>query len=116
MKEHKFKTFPKTEDELWDECIRMHSDIFKDGRFNLTKDEWLKREGYSPDIFKDCFFCQYQQNNPVKDNGSGLCTGCPGNLVDPRFGCMNTAYNYSHYDGKFVDKLKELNKIRKAKL
>jgi hypothetical protein len=117
MAEQKYKPFPETEDELWSECIRMHTDICqakKDiGYFCLSKFNWLKEHNYN--IYKiahACFFCQ-SCRIPESESYCN-CSMCPGRKVDPDFDCMNPEYDYSKYDFKFVNKLIELNTKRKA--
>ena len=102
--------FPKTEDELWSECIRIHSDIVRcrEEGFKISKFEWLRFNGYAEgSIRNNCFFCQ---------SCKYYCPKCPAALVETDFNCMDNSYGYAYYDGKFVTKLKELNKIRKATL
>lgn len=114
MADKSFKPFPETEDEIWSECIRMHEDICLSTEYIFTKFHWLEAENYEECTIKHgCFFCEQAERTNHKH---ASCHTCPAVLVDPTFNCMCEDYDYSYYDGKFVTKLKELNKIRKAKL
>ena len=111
MKDKIYKAFPETEDEIWDECIRMHTDICEDQKKcgDLYKYTWLQINDYKCEsIDHHCFFCE------VVKRISNACEDCPGRKVALNFYCMNPSYDYARYDFKFVNELKRLNKIRKG--
>jgi len=113
----KFKPFPDTEDLLWTECIRMNHDLCelkrKNGLISETKKDWLKANGYDWRSIKyQCFFCQ-QAKIDTDDFRGCICNQCPAVKVDQKFSCMALNYHFALDDGKFVNKLKELNQIRK---
>ena len=106
-----------TLNQAWTQCLRMWKWIDKQFEessgvtVSALKCRWLKENGYADEcIVNDCFFCDYDV-----ENGNGLCSLCPGELVNKRFNCENVTYDWYSKPRKFYKKLLELNKKRKAK-
>ncbi len=99
---------------VWKLCIEMWDWIaeqtnakaaYPDGRLkdigNL-KTEWADDHGYK--LQATCFFCDYA----IKRGGG--CKSCPGQSIEPRFGCGNKGYDYKMAPLKFHAKLHRMYK------
>ena len=111
-----------TLEKTWKECLRMWKWIagVKSGEFDyseveglsalLLKTIWLTANGYGPvDIFNDCFFCDYANNNGTIRVEH--CEGCPGGH---EFDCLKDP-NYGMDPVGFYNKLVKINKERLSK-
>lgn len=103
--------------KTWTLCLRMWKWIAEQIKENPTlpvnnlKWQWLERNGFNPlEIFERCFFCQYA----ILHNGCMNCD-CPGKLVDMKFSCIDTRYDYEDEPIKFYQKLLSLNRKRLLK-
>ena len=105
-----------TLNETWIECLKMWKWIAgqkRKGDINSVcslKRQWLKNNGYCADsVSGNCFFCEY-----ANERGQ-LCVLCPGKIIDRKFSCSNSDYDYFYRPADFYKKLKRLNKIRLKK-
>lgn len=108
-----------TLNETWVLCLRMWKWIAGQKRKGnikcvpILKEQWLKEHGFGrKKIRADCFFCEYAfQHREAFDT----CKSCPGQIINPRFACGNTTYDYQLKPIAFYKKLVSLNKKRKKK-
>ena len=105
-----------TLNQAWRLCLKQWKWIVKQIKAGDThcvailKRQWTTANGYDKDeIESECFFCEYCR---FRNRG---CGHCPGKLVNKRFNCANTTYEYDVKPLKFYAKLLELDKKRKAK-
>ena len=97
-----------TLDQTWKKCIAMWVKIVK----NLDKGTVyeLKQKYVDDGTLCNCYFCQYNV-----DHGGieGRCDECPGRLVKKGFNCAKGTYSYQTKPKKFLEKLLELDEIRR---
>lgn len=110
-----------TLEQTWKYCLQMWKWIAEQRKGNPTQNivflkwEWLKKHAYYS-VMNDCFFCEYNSRHKTKDTKPRKgCPRCPAFLVDSRFNCMDTPYDYAKHPIEFYQKLVKLNKKRKAK-
>ena len=110
-----------TLDQTWEQCLAMWKWISrqclgKSWQWCTTnvarlKREWLEAHGIlSGEIDHNCFFCEYDLKR------RDMCANCPAQRVDDSFRCNKKAYSHERRPRLFYAKLKELNKIRLAKV
>ena len=98
---------------VWENCLKLWDFIFdQPGCVCENKSAWMVENGFE-DIRNDCFFCQYAQDEYLKPENSGfMCDFCPAVLVDPKFDCTISGYNYRTNSKEFRRRLHQLNKKR----
>ena len=105
-----------TLDMAWDLCLEQWDWIKaeKEAGSLLSveglKRQWCEENGFE-DIYYNCFFCEYANQQPRIDFDSPRCDNCPGCLVDPEFDC-NKEYHYEYNPLAFHAELVRLNNIR----
>jgi hypothetical protein len=110
-------------EKTWIECLKMWKwiveQIKKDPNIGVItlKSEWLVKNKYKG-LEGNCFFCDYDQST-IDSNGGiyniKICKYCPGRLVNRKFNCEYTSYDWYDKPIAFYKKLLELNRIRKSK-
>ena len=74
--------------------------------------ETLKHDYVGGDMHNACYFCEYAAQ--VDKDSLVRCCYCPGQLVQKSFRCDSPEYNYIDDPVKFLEKVQQLNEIRKA--
>lgn len=102
-----------TLNKTWKECLRMWkwiaSQLKDEEELDEQKTEWLLANEYNPTkIDLQCFFCQYD----IGQLDTGVCSSCPGKLVDGEFDCTGVPYSFGAHPKAFYRKLVELDKKR----
>ena len=105
-----------TLNKAWELCMSQWRWIVKmiragDDRYvGELKIAWLEKHKYENDeIDGNCFFCHYNRQGGVDDEG---CVSCPGVIVDKAFSCDDDDYDYLYEPIKFYNKLRSLNRKR----
>ncbi len=110
-----------TLNETWRLCLKMWRWIAKQVKEGTKKStdklklEWLKNNWAGKKLYGSCFFCEYLEKHPKAGNACPSCPSCPAVMIDPKFSCMGTAYDYEGYPIKFYNKLVSLNRKRNKK-
>ena len=119
-------------DNTWKFCIEMYTDIvaklpanfddLPDQRYadNKTKskklvivelkDAWMEANFPEAYIKENCFFCEYGN---IHSGAYSCCTVCPGKMVDKSFSCTDLSCLYYKEPRKFLEKILELDEIRR---
>ncbi|HUV72296.1 MAG TPA: hypothetical protein VMW25_04750 [Clostridia bacterium] len=106
-----------TLDMAWDLCLEQWDWVKAEKEANpklsasTLKGQWCEENGFE-DIYYNCFFCEYANQQPRIDFDSPRCDNCPGCLVDPEFDCNKEKYYYCRKPLEFRAELVRLNKIR----
>jgi len=95
----------KAQIEAWPKLSKaLTSDVDIEG----LKDQWCRENGFE-DIWVNCFFCEYADQQQL---GGRDCDKCPGRLVDPKFHCEQSEYHFGLNPLAFHAELVRLNNIR----
>lgn len=100
-------------DKVWKLCLWMWDGIFDlPGDVNENKANWIEENGFKG-VLNDCFFCQYAQEEYLKEENHGImCDFCPVVQIDPKFDCAQPEYNYVNKPKEFRRRLHQLDKKR----
>lgn len=104
---------------VWINCLRMWKwiseqvimyDLVADcATVDSLKKDWLEIHGFTKDISEDCFFCQYESEQP-RGEKKHFCPNCPGRLANRQFSCTHEKYSYTKNPVGFYNKLVQIFK------
>ena len=100
-----------TLNQTWKKCIAAWKKIVEKYESTSQSVKELKEEFVSSEIVNRCYFCSYAEQ--IEELYPISCAHCPGKLVEKSFNCQKSEYNYLGKPRKFLEKLLELDEIRK---
>lgn len=109
-------------DKAWKRCLPMWRWIVEQYISGATetvealKQEWFDTHEPDVDLSTNCYFCEYAEQSQKQHPRKTACQCCPGALVDRKFCCDNSAYDYEREPVKFLAKLESMNRTRLARL